>query len=100
MEPLTLAEVRQRTQVGTRFEVQSHSKRPELAGSVRTVTGLEPYGVHIESSDRPGDQGFMFWPGRPCRVRGIDADTFDLDYVYSDSPRARIGGTMRLRFLP
>ena len=94
---MTLAGIRRRATAGTRLEVVAQTKRPELVGTVRTITNprsLSSRSYEFTSSHRPGEEFIGSWP-KASEIRIIDQDTFEYDI----HPGPRGPGVVRLRFL-
>jgi hypothetical protein len=95
-EPITtMASIRRRAVKDTRLEVVGQTKRPELVGTIRTITNPRSLSSRLYefTSDHTADTLHVGgWP-KASEVRIIDADTFEYDI--HPGP-----GIVRLRFLP
>ena len=91
----SLKEIQSRAVVGARLEVVAQTRRPELVGTVRTITRTGPAGTYAFVSSHTGDEEHTVpWPN-PFEVYFRDPDTFE--YVLPAPARYCI---IRLRFLP
>ena len=91
----SLKEIQSRAVVGARLEVVAQTRRPELVGTVRTITRIGPDGTYAFVSSHTGDEEHTNpWPN-PFEVYFRGPDTFE--YVLPAPARYCI---IRLRFLP
>jgi hypothetical protein len=91
---MTLAGIRRRATAGARLEVIAQTRRPELVGTIRTITdprSPSSRGYVFSSSHAPAPY-IGTWP-KASEIRVIDEDTFEYDI--HPGP-----GVVRLRFLP
>ena len=96
----TLADIKRRAKPGARLQVIEQTRRPVLAGTIRTITGAHSARCYDWTSDErtgPDDDGERCtpWP-KASETRIIDPDTFEYDLRASGAR----GHTIRLRFLP
>jgi hypothetical protein len=91
----SLREVQRRAIVGARLEVVAQTRRPDLVGTVRTITRVGPDRSYGFVSSHTGDEEHTgLWPSA-FEVYFRDGDTFE--YVLPPPARYCI---IRLRFLP
>jgi hypothetical protein len=89
----TLADIKRRMTPGTQLKVVEQTRRPVLAGTVRTVVRASGSRLDFTTSATGEDVHSQAWP-KARDVRILDADTFEYDLPYPGK-----GSVIRLRFL-
>lgn len=91
----TLADIKRRMAAGTRLEVLLQTKRPVLAGTVRTVVSATASNLTFTSSNTGTEEYIQAWP-KARDIHILDADTYEANL----RGPGMSGHVIRLRFLP